>query len=193
MAHLEHRRSPSGLLAQEQVLADGRQPGTSEQLEQLYRQEAQRLHYFVLGVLRDPQAAADVVQVAFARLMEQRALRPEARKSWLYRVAYREALDLLRRRNRQGRMHLRKAMTPGPDAPEVETPLVRQELVQQVQAALEKLPEPQRRVVQMRIYQGKTFAAIARELNEPLGTVLGRMHAAVKKLRRSLQDWNPYE
>jgi len=179
------------LLAQEQVLTRGWHPGTSAELEQLYRQEAQRLHYFVLGVLRDSQGAADVVQIAFARLLEQPELDAAARRSWLYKVAYREALDQLRRRRRQGRMHRRKAQGPAADNPDVDAPLVQQELVAQVQAALETLPEPQRRVVHMRIYQGKTFAAIAQELGVPLGTVLGRMHAAVKKLRRSLRGWNP--
>ncbi len=151
------------------------------------------MHYFVYGVLRDSQWAADVVQIAFARLLEQPELDPAARRSWLYKVAYREALDQLRRRHRQGRMHLKKAQSSGGEPPAVESSLVNQELVAQVQAALGALPEPQRQVVHMRIYQGKTFAVIAQELGVPLGTVLGRMHAAVKKLRRSLQQWNPRE
>ncbi len=169
----------------------GWQSGTSAELERLYRQEARRLHYFVLGVLRDSQWAADVVQIAFARLLERPELDAAARRNWLYKVAYREALDQLRRRRRQGRMHLSKARSSATEPPGVETPLVQQELVQRVQVALDALPEAQRQVVHMRIYQGKTFAAIAQELGVPLGTVLGRMHAAVKKLRRSLQGWDP--
>jgi RNA polymerase sigma-70 factor (ECF subfamily) len=65
-------------------------------------------------------------------------------------------------------------------------PLLRLEAVQSVRAALEELPPEQRRVVRMRIYENQTFAEIARELNIPLGTALGRMRAALVKLRARL-------
>ena len=37
------------------------------------------------------------------------------------------------------------------------------------------------------MYEGKKFAEIAEELKWPLGTVLTRMHAALKKLRKALE------
>jgi DNA-directed RNA polymerase specialized sigma24 family protein len=40
----------------------------------------------------------------------------------------------------------------------------------------------------MRIYEEKTFATIAKELKIPLGTALGRMRAALIKLRAKLTD-----
>ena len=42
----------------------------------------------------------------------------------------------------------------------------------------------------MRIYEEKTFAVIAKELKIPLGTALGRMRAALIKLRSRLSDSN---
>ncbi len=39
----------------------------------------------------------------------------------------------------------------------------------------------------MRIFEEKTFAAIARELSAPLGTVLTRMRLALDKLARELK------
>ena len=54
--------------------------------------------------------------------------------------------------------------------------------MEHVKEVLESLPDEQRRVVRMRIYEEKTFAAIAAELNAPLGTVLTRMRLALKKL-----------
>ena len=38
----------------------------------------------------------------------------------------------------------------------------------------------------MRIYEEKTFAQIARELDAPLGTVLTRMRSALRKLHSRL-------
>jgi len=56
-----------------------------------------------------------------------------------------------------------------------------------VRDALQSLPEEQRRIVKMRIYEEKTFAAIAAELDLPLGTVLGRMRSARQRLAQKLQ------
>jgi DNA-directed RNA polymerase specialized sigma24 family protein len=48
------------------------------------------------------------------------------------------------------------------------------------------LPPEQRQVVQMRMYEQKKFITISQELGLPLGTVLTRMQAALKKLRGKL-------
>jgi RNA polymerase sigma-70 factor (ECF subfamily) len=72
--------------------------------------------------------------------------------------------------------------TTGP----ADEPLVRLEAVESVRQALDELPPEQRQVVRMRIYEEKTFAVIAEELKIPLGTALGRMRAALIKLRSRL-------
>ena len=50
-----------------------------------------------------------------------------------------------------------------------------------------------RGVVRMRIYEEKTFARIAKELKIPIGTALGRMRAALIKLRARLDERAPTE
>jgi RNA polymerase sigma-70 factor (ECF subfamily) len=57
-----------------------------------------------------------------------------------------------------------------------------------VRRALAELPPEQRRVVEARIDQGKSFAVIAAEQGLPLGTVLTRMRLALEKLRRALGE-----
>ncbi len=57
-----------------------------------------------------------------------------------------------------------------------------------VRRALDELPDHQREIVQGSMYDGKTFATLAQELNAPLGTVLTRMRLAWKKLRRLIED-----
>ena len=69
-----------------------------------------------------------------------------------------------------------------------EDPLVRDEAIERVQAAIGELPAEQGRVVRMRIYEEKTFAVIAEELKIPLGTALGRMRTALMKLKKLLED-----
>ena len=52
--------------------------------------------------------------------------------------------------------------------------------------AMATLPEPQREVVRLRIYEHMKFREIAVMQNVPLNTVLGRMHLALQKLRATL-------
>jgi len=80
------------------------------------------------------------------------------------------------------------AWTADTDAEPAESLVVRRQTVDAVRQALDELPPPQRRIVQMRIYENKTFAAIAEQLDIPLGTALGRMRLATEKLRRRLAE-----
>jgi RNA polymerase sigma-70 factor (ECF subfamily) len=158
----------------------------------LYLEHADELRRFLIGVLRDPHAAADAMQSAFAKLIEQgHSVKTESRKSWLFTVAYREAL-VLKRRQGVERGALEKLATDKPskqarrESPDA--PLMEWETVERVRRALENLPAEQREVVRLKISEQLTFAAMAAQLNVPLGTVLTRMQLALAKLRRALGD-----
>jgi RNA polymerase sigma-70 factor (ECF subfamily) len=154
----------------------------------LYEDHAPELRRFVLGVTRDPELAADVLQTTFARVVEVgHSVRSESFKGWLFRVAFNEALTARRRREARDR-GLRRLADLGLAA--VERPderLIRRETVTAVRDALDRLPQEQHRVVWQRIYEDKTFAEIAEEDGLPLGTVLTRMRLALDKLRRTLR------
>lgn len=153
----------------------------------LYVQHAEELRRFLTGVLRDPELAAEALQNAFAKAIEQfDTVRSESLKSWLFRVGFHEALALRRRQAAGERALARHGAETRPDEPAPEDGLIRWESVQRVRTALDGLPPEQREVVRLRIYEEKTFAAIALETGRPLGTVLTRMQAALKKLREVL-------
>ncbi len=157
-------------------------------VEELYVEHAAELRAFVLGVLRDADLAADAVQATFAKAVEVgHTAREGSRKAWLFRVALNEALVIRRRQGVEERAIERLGWI-GPRGGEgPDEALVRRESVERVREALAGLPAEQRQVVEMRIYDEKTFAVIARELGLPLGTVLSRMQLALKKLRSTLE------
>lgn len=151
----------------------------------LFLEHEDELRGFLVGVLRDRQAASDALQSTFAKMIERgHEVRQESRKAWLFRVAFNEAM-LLRRKSSTGERVLRRAAWTRRDVESAsDEPLIRYEEVEQVRAALQELPAEQQQVVRMRIYEEKTFAVIAAELNIPLGTALARMRSALEKLRR---------
>lgn len=149
----------------------------------LYAEHGESLRRFLVGMLRDPQLANDVLQAAFAKALESaHDTMPESRKAWLFRVAYHEAMAVKRRESVNRRALEWIASSGQSQEPTVDEPLLRAESVAAVRAALAELPPEQRRIVEMRIYEEKTFAVIAVELDIPLGTALARMRAAQQKL-----------
>jgi RNA polymerase sigma factor (sigma-70 family) len=154
----------------------------------LYECYADEMRLFLMGVLKNADLADEALQNTFAKAVESgHTAREESVKGWLFQVAFHEAL-LLRRRGqvhtRSLRQLVQRVSSEGPDRPDDR--LVRSETSEQVRRALAELPADQRQVVEMRIYEDKTFAAIADELSAPLGTVLTRMRLALKRLSRRL-------
>ena len=167
--------------------------------ELVYQEHSVGLSRFLLGLLRNEAAAADALQTTFIRLLEKghTVQQQDSLKSWLFRVAYNEAM-LIRRKVSISRKHAEnvawKVKSLGSADRGTDDRLsqsvhfaIQQEDIQQVREALTRLPEAQRTVVEMRIYEGLKFREIAEQLDEPLGTVLARMQAGLKKLKPILK------
>lgn len=159
------------------------------------------LKRFLLGLLRNEAAADDALQTTFIRLMEKGHMVKQlgSLKSWLFRVAYNEAMLILRRdsiskKHAEGvawKIEMQGNADRGTDDRLSQSVhfAIRQEDIQRVREALLKLPDVQRDVVEKRIYEDLKFREIADELDVPLGTVLARMQAALKKLKPILQEF----
>lgn len=171
----------------------------NERVQAVYLEHCVALERFLIGVLRDEAAAADALQTTFIRLLEKGHLvqQQDSMKSWLFRVAFNEAM-LIRRKDTTSKKHAENVAWKlqgqlGADRG-VDHRLsqsvhhaIQQEDIKQVRAALKQLPLAQREVVKKRIYEGLKFREIADELDVPLGTVLARMQAGLKKLKPILK------
>jgi len=157
----------------------------------LHADHARDLQAFLLGVLRDRELAQEALQNTFQRVLEAgHTARSESIKGWLFKVAYHEAILLRRRQATQDRVLKKYGANVPEESSRTHAPavnLVREEDIQRLRAALRELPPEQRTVVERRIYQEQTFAAIAAELKLPLGTVLTRMRLAMERLQRRLR------
>ena len=136
------------------------------------------------GILKDRHAAEDCVQVAFLRchVRDDRVDAGRLRGWWL-KVVANEALAQKRRRKEQPAEGLEWLVDAvGEDA------LVRAERVAAVRQALDRLPSEVAEVVRLRVYEARTFAVIAEDLELPLGTVLTRMRRGMRLLRDELSE-----
>jgi RNA polymerase sigma factor (sigma-70 family) len=169
--------------------SDGEDRIEPDSVADLYRQHAGEMRAFLAGVLRDRELADEVLQTVFRKALEKGHTATENIRSWLFKVAWNEAMLVRRVQTRQTSGLQKAARSRGvlegvPE--ESEAAAVRQETVDQVRRAILQLPDEQQLVVRMRIYEEKKFAVIAEELGAPLGTILSRMRAAMMKLEKSL-------
>jgi RNA polymerase sigma-70 factor (ECF subfamily) len=66
--------------------------------------------------------------------------------------------------------------------------VARREEARSVRGALETLPDDQRRTIELAYFGGFTHSQIAEMLDEPVGTVKGRMRLGLDKMRRQLAE-----
>lgn len=162
------------------------QRGDRDALTELVRRFERPVYAYLVRMA--PDLAEDACQETFLRLFRSLPrYRHRGRfRPWLFRLATNALIDALRRRRRTGERALPEAaVDPAPDPAEA---LVHKEQVRRLADALGDLPFEQRQVVALRTRAGLTFREIAEALDCPIGTVLARMHRAVKALRGRLRQ-----
>ena len=171
--------------------------GISEAIER----EQPRLRNFIRKRVGDESDAEDILQDVFYELVEAyRLMKPvEQVGAWLYRVARNRIIDLFRKRKREalrsepmmaaedGELFRLEDLLPSPDAGP-EAAYARSVLLEELDAALDELPQEQREVFIAHEVEGRSFKELAAETGLSVNTLLSRKHYAVLHLRERLQD-----
>jgi len=171
----------------------------NRRLSDVIQQEYRRLFQFIRKRVGDPGDAEDILQDVFSELIEAyRLMQPiEQVGAWLYRVARNRIIDRFRKQRlgagnqmdtgpREEEALLLEDLLPSPDAgPEAE--YARSVLFEELEAAIEDLPEEQRSVFIAHELEGRSFKEIAEETGLNMNTLLSRKHYAIVHLRRRLK------
>jgi RNA polymerase sigma factor (sigma-70 family) len=163
--------------------------------------EGGRLRNFIRKRVADREDAEDILQDVFYELVEAyRLMQPvEQVTAWLFSVARNRITDLFRRRTREGLRNQPPPVTedgatlqlddwlPSPDAGP-DAAYARTVLLEELDAALDELPEEQREVFVAHELMGYSFKEISAQTGVSVNTLLSRKHYAVLFLRERLQD-----
>ena len=170
------------------------------QISEIIAEERSRLRNFIRRRVPDPRDAEDILQDVFYELVEaNRLLMPiEHVTGWLFRVARNRIIDLFRKKKPESFSDMAVAhegdellqledLLPSPDAGP-EALYARHALLEELELAVDELPEEQRKVFVAHELEGRSFKEIAAETGVSVNTLLSRKRYAVLHLRERLQS-----
>lgn len=171
-----------------------------QRITEVVKREQPRLRNFIRRHVPDPRDAEDILQEVFYELVRAtRLLMPiEHLTGWLFRVARNRITDLFRKKqpdsfaemsvpNEEGESLQLEDLLPSPDAGP-DAIYARSVLLDELEFALDELPEEQREAFVKHELEGRSFKEIAAESGVSINTLLSRKHYAVLHLRERLKS-----
>jgi RNA polymerase sigma factor (sigma-70 family) len=169
-----------------------------QRITEVVEREQSRLRNFIRRRVPDEFEAEDVLQDVFYRLVEaNRLLMPiDHVTGWLFQVARNRITDLFRKKRpanlsdalveTEDDTVLLEDLLPSPDAGP-DALYARGVLLDELEHALDELPDEQREVFIGHELEGRSFKEMAAESGKTVNTLLARKRYAVLHLRERLQ------
>ncbi len=172
-----------------------------QRISEVVTREQSRLRNFIRRRVPDSRDAEDILQDVFYKLVEaNRLLMPiEHVTGWLFRVAHNRITDLFRKKkpesfsdaalenDESGELLQVEDLLPSPDAGP-DALYVRNVLLDELELAIDELPDEQREVFVAHELEGRSFKEMAAETGVSVNTLLSRKRYAVLHLRERLQN-----
>lgn len=172
--------------------------GSNEAFDALLMRYDAYLHAYIRYSVQDEDLVEDIFQDAFIKVMTTikagRYTESSRFKQWLTRITYNLIMDSFRRQKSEARFEPfgdedeADAAFRGIASDELngEELIIHNDKLGELYATLDLLPADQREVVQLRMWEDKSFKEIAEQTGVSINTALGRMRYALINLRKHL-------
>lgn len=173
----------------DRILVQRAVDGDTAAFGEILRRHSSLVRAYVYRIVKSVADTDDVVQDAFVTAWKQLpTLRdPSAVKSWLMRIAGREALALATRRSREDALD--DATLPPSSAAQPERSAIQNDRLAALSRALDRLKEDQRRCWLLREVAELSYAEIAEEMNMTDSTVRGLLARARASIAIEMEGW----
>lgn len=158
-------------------------------LAEIYRRHAGAVFGLARRVLGSPAAAEEVVQEVFLRLWNAPDRFDPDRgslRSFLLALTHGRAVDVARSDGARRRREEREAKMTAEAGYDLEREVWDLALGEQVRSAVSSLPDDERRPIELAYFGGHTYREVAALLEEPEGTVKGRIRTGLRRMHASL-------
>ncbi len=172
--------------------------GDESSLSMLIKRHKQRIYSFIYSKVLDRDITEDVFQDTFIKVINtlKRGAYNEEGKflPWVMRIAHNLVIDHFRKNNRMpkfdnsGEFSIFSVLSDG-DL-NAEKKLIKSQVEEDVRRLIEELPEDQKRVLVMRMYNDMSFKEISEKTGVSINTALGRMRYALINMRKIIEKHN---
>jgi RNA polymerase sigma-70 factor (ECF subfamily) len=166
--------------------------GNEAALETLIKRHQSRIFGFIYSKVGDRDLADDIFQDTFIkviRTLKSNAYNEEGKfLPWVMRIAHNLIVDHFRHNKKMPlyreteEFSIFSVMTD--DSLTIENKLISDQVTKDLRQIVEELPEDQKEVLMMRLYQDMSFKEISEATGVSINTALGRMRYAVINLRK---------
>lgn len=190
----DHTRAPNGPpvpITSDATLVAWVARGNERAFEELYARHASFIFAVVRPLMQESAEADEVVADVFLQIWKSSSQYDVSRgtvTAWVASMARGRSLERVRKAGRRQRLTEQHPTLPPDGLETADAEGVDPVTEALLQKSLDRLPEAQRRVIEMAYFNGLSHAEIARRLGEPLGTVKTRLRAGLEKMRRVLSE-----
>jgi RNA polymerase sigma-70 factor (ECF subfamily) len=185
-------------VVQDSTLVSAYIKGDELAIEKLINKHQQRVFSFIYSKVLDRDITEDIFQDTFIKVINtlKKGNYNEEGKflPWVMRIAHNLIIDHFRKSNRMPKFENNGEFSIfsvlGDGALNAERQMVKDQVEHDIRRLVEELPEDQKAVLKMRIYQDMSFKEISDNTGVSINTALGRMRYALINLRKVIEKHN---
>ncbi|AND62965.1 RNA polymerase subunit sigma-24 [Flavobacterium covae] len=174
--------------------------GNENALAQLVDRHQTKIYSFIYSKVQDTEIANDIFQDVFIKVIKTlkgggKHYNEEGKfLPWVMRIAHNLIIDTFRKEKKMPKYRdteefsVFSLITDG--SPNIEMKMITEQVENDLIRLIEELPDDQRQVLEMRIYDDLSFKEIAEITGVSINTALGRMRYALLNMRRSIEKNN---
>lgn len=172
--------------------------GDESVLEILLQRHRDKMFGFIYSKVRNQELTEDLFQDTLFKIVRtlKKGKYIEEGKflSWAVRIAHNIIIDYYRKQNKMKKVYESEDFSMfdilHDNSLDAEKQLIRQQLIDKIKILIERLPNDQKEVLKLRMYEELSFKEIAEKTNVSINTALGRMRYALINLRKIIEDNN---
>ena len=172
--------------------------GAESALATLITRHKQKIYSFIYSKVLDRDVTEDVFQDTFIKVIKTLKLGKYNEEGkflpWVMRIAHNLVIDHFRKNSRMPKFDNNQEFNIfsviSDTSLNAEKSLIKEQVESDVRRLIEELPEDQKQVLIMRMYNDMSFKEISENTGVSINTALGRMRYALINLRKVIDKHN---
>jgi RNA polymerase sigma-70 factor (ECF subfamily) len=185
-------------LIQDAELVSNYIQGNENALSILIERHKQRIYSFIYSKVYDRDITEDIFQDTFIKVIRTLKLGKYNEEGkflpWVMRIAHNLVIDHFRKNSRMpkfdnaGEFSIFSVLSDS--NLDAEKSIIKEQVEKDVRRIIEELPDDQKQVLMMRMYQDMSFKEISERTGVSINTALGRMRYALINMRKVIEQNN---